>query len=287
MGAAAGPRVRGHGRAARAAGLVLAGQPAAGRVLGDGHGARRHRRRARGHRGHDGGRRASPTLAADPARAPDVDVTLTARKQRFTLASGREIDGYTLDGSSPGPTIRATVGQLVQVRLVNADVPDGVTLHWHGVDVPNAADGVAGRHPGRGAARRRVTSTGSSPSSAGTYWYHSHQMSHDAGAPRPARRAGRRPAGPSRPMWTRSRWSTSTTGCAPSTAARAICAVAAAPGDRARVRVVNTDNGPMPVWVAGAPYRAGRVDGTDVRRARPRYATGRCWSPPAAAPTWR
>ena len=40
--------------------------------------------------------------------------------------------------------IEATVGQLVEVRLHNDDVEGGVALHWHGVDVPNAEDGVAG-----------------------------------------------------------------------------------------------------------------------------------------------
>ena len=27
---------------------------------------------------------------------------------------------------------------------MNESVADGATLHWHGIDVPNAADGVAG-----------------------------------------------------------------------------------------------------------------------------------------------
>ena len=40
--------------------------------------------------------------------------------------------------------IRVRQGQLVEVQLVNESVPDGITLHWHGVDVPNAEDGVAG-----------------------------------------------------------------------------------------------------------------------------------------------
>jgi FtsP/CotA-like multicopper oxidase with cupredoxin domain len=31
-----------------------------------------------------------------------------------------------------------------------------------------------------------------------------------------------------------------------------------------RVRVVNTDNGPMPVWVSGAEYRLVAIDGTDL-----------------------
>lgn len=78
---------------------------------------------------------AVPQLRVDPQRKADVAVTLTARKGTFRLALGREVDGYTLNGTSPGPTIQATVGQLIEVRLVNESVPDGITLHWHGVDV--------------------------------------------------------------------------------------------------------------------------------------------------------
>jgi FtsP/CotA-like multicopper oxidase with cupredoxin domain len=37
-----------------------------------------------------------------------------------------------------------------------------------------------------------------------------------------------------------------------------------APGPTARVRLVNTDNGPMAVWVDGASYKVLAVDGTDV-----------------------
>ena len=57
-------------------------------------------------------------------------------------------------------------------------MPGGITLHWHGVDVPNAADGVAGvtqdavpvggEHVYRFRARQ-----------AGTFWYHSHQVAHE------------------------------------------------------------------------------------------------------------
>ena len=117
----------------------------------------------------------------DPGRRPDrpadVRVTLTARKERFRLASGQQVDGYTVNGTSPGPVIRAVEGQLVEVRLVNASVPDGVTLHWHGVDVPNAEDGVAGvtqdAVPVGGSYTYRFVAD-----QVGTYWYHSHQVSH-------------------------------------------------------------------------------------------------------------
>jgi hypothetical protein len=57
---------------------------------------------------------------------------------------GRSIPGFTVNGISPGPPIVARQGQLIEVHLRNESVADGVTLHWHGVDVPNAMDGVAG-----------------------------------------------------------------------------------------------------------------------------------------------
>ena len=109
---------------------------------------------------------------------PDVVVDLTARQGTVKLASGKKVEGYSLNGTSPGPVIRATVGDLVEVRLHNDDVEGGVALHWHGVDVPNAEDGVAGVtqdavKPGKDYTYRWVAPH------AGTYWYHSHQMSHE------------------------------------------------------------------------------------------------------------
>jgi FtsP/CotA-like multicopper oxidase with cupredoxin domain len=104
-----------------------------------------------------------------PAGTPDVAVTLTAR---------REHGEYTLNHTSPGPVVRARQGDLVAVTLVNESVPDGVSLHWHGVDVPNGDDGVAGVTQdavpvgGRFEYRFRAVD-------AGTYWYHSHQQSHE------------------------------------------------------------------------------------------------------------
>ncbi len=61
---------------------------------------------------------------------------------------------------------------------MNESVAAGATLHWHGIDVPNAADGVAGITQdavpvgGRHVYRFEATD-------AGTYWYHSHQVSHE------------------------------------------------------------------------------------------------------------
>ena len=112
------------------------------------------------------------------AGKPDVRVTLTAEKSRIRLASGKEVDAWTFNGRAPGPEIRVQRGQLLEVTLVNKDIDDGVTIHWHGVDVPNTEDGVAGVTQdavppgGRYVYRFR-------PEQVGTFWYHTHQNASD------------------------------------------------------------------------------------------------------------
>lgn len=106
---------------------------------------------------------------------PDVDVTLVARHGTVRLPRGQRFAGYTLNGTSPGPVIRARQGDLVQVRLENTNIRDGVTLHWHGIDVPNADDGVAGVTQNAVPAGRSFTYRFVARQ-AGTYWYHSHQV---------------------------------------------------------------------------------------------------------------
>ncbi|GIG59617.1 hypothetical protein Lfu02_39890 [Longispora fulva] len=100
--------------------------------------------------------------------------------RRFTLtarhATVRGVAALTYDGTVPGPELRVTQGDVVEVTLRNADVAEGVTIHWHGYDVPNGEDGVAGVtqqavRPGAEFTYRFLASR------AGTYWYHSHQDS--------------------------------------------------------------------------------------------------------------
>ena len=107
---------------------------------------------------------------------PDASYTLTARRATIELASGRRVDALTFDGRSPGPELRVRQGDLVEVTLENDDIEQGVTIHWHGIDVPNAEDGVAGVTqdavlPGeRYVYRFRAEQVG-------TFWYHTHQAS--------------------------------------------------------------------------------------------------------------
>ena len=195
---------------------------------------------------------------------PDVAVTVTARRERFALATGEEVDGYTLNGSSPGPEIRARQGDLIQVTLVNQNVTDGATLHWHGVDVPNAEDGVAGvtqdAVPAGGEHVYRFVAE-----DVGTYWYHSHQVSHEQ-----VKRGlfGVLVIEPAEPAAAES---TDVVAAVHSYSGRRTISgrtgtqtVETAPGETRRVRLVNTDNGPLRAWVSGTPFRVLAVDGREV-----------------------
>ena len=208
-------------------------------------------------------------LLADPDRPADVRATFSVR-----VKDGR----YTVNGTSPGPTLEATVGQLVEVRLVNENVPDGTTLHWHGVDVPNAVDGVAGVTQdavaeGEDHVYRFVAED------PGTYWYHSHQVSHEQ-----VRRGllGALVIHPATPdpevrdqLAVLHRYGDGPT----VNGSQEDLTVDAQPGQRVRVRVVNTDNGLAATWVTGAPFEVLAVDGQDVNQ--PGTVTGRKVGVPA------
>ncbi len=117
-------------------------------------------------------------LDTQTKRPADVVVDLTARQGKVRIASGKTVEGYSLNDRSPGPLIEATVGQLVEVRLHNESVKGGVALHWHGVDVPNAQDGVAGVTQDAVGVGEDHTYRWVAPD-AGSYWYHSHQLSNE------------------------------------------------------------------------------------------------------------
>ncbi|MCY9663960.1 multicopper oxidase family protein [Paenibacillus alginolyticus] len=113
-----------------------------------------------------------PKETSGPTRKFD----LTAAKTVLQLDNGKAVDAWTFNNTSPGPELRVTEGDRVVVTLRNKDIEDGVTLHWHGINVSCSQDGVAGVtqdavQPGE---QFTYTFVASAP---GTYWYHSHQMS--------------------------------------------------------------------------------------------------------------
>ena len=59
-------------------------------------------------------------------------------------AGGRDVDAWAFSGLVPGPELTATVGDVLEMTLRNRDIGRGVTLHWHGYDVPNDGTGCPG-----------------------------------------------------------------------------------------------------------------------------------------------
>lgn len=114
------------------------------------------------------------TGGADTQGTPDDVFNLTAEPTQIRLASGRVVDAWTFNGTVPGPQLVVHDGDLVQVNLVNTIPGIGVTVHWHGLNVPNAEDGVPG-------VTQNAVQTGQSFTykfrvhQTGTFWYHSHQ----------------------------------------------------------------------------------------------------------------
>jgi FtsP/CotA-like multicopper oxidase with cupredoxin domain len=209
------------------------------------------------------------TTLVDPAKGPpDVAVTLVARREKVTIPGGPTLTAYTLNGTTPGPTIRATEGQLVEVTLVNESVPDGATLHWHGLSVPGGVDGVAGvtqdAVPVGGRHVYRFTAD-----KDGTYWYQSHQVSHEqvikgllgavVVAPKAGLGADVDVVGLAH-LYSGRRTVQGHVGDVP---------VEVAAGRAARVRIINTDAGIMPVWVSGASFQVVAVDGVDLHGPTP------------------
>lgn len=206
--------------------------------------------------------RSVTALVAPPDRPADVRFELDARAQQVTPPGGLTFPGYTLNGSTPGPTLRVRQGQLVEVLLRNVDVPAGVTLHWHGLHVPGAMDGVAG------VTQDAVRSGGSFTyrfvaDRAGTFWYHSHQVSHAQVIGGLFGALVIEPPGRVEPdalalLHTYPGGSRTLNGQVGE------LRHLADPGAQIRVRVVNTDNGTVAAWVAGAPFRVLAIDGVEL-----------------------
>ncbi|MEM5626556.1 multicopper oxidase domain-containing protein [Bacillus wiedmannii] len=89
------------------------------------------------------------------------------------MGDGKKVDAWTFDGTSPGTQIRVKQGERIVVNLKN-ELPEPVTIHWHGLDVPAAVDGVPGVT--QNAIKPGETYTYAfNADQVGTYWYHSHQ----------------------------------------------------------------------------------------------------------------
>ena len=104
-----------------------------------------------------------------------VEIELEAAPATVDIGTGRPLAVWAYNGSVPGPTIRIRLGDTLRVRLTN-HLPAPTTIHWHGVRVANAMDGVPG-------VTQAAVQPGETfiyeitPKDAGTFWFHPHLRS--------------------------------------------------------------------------------------------------------------
>ncbi len=123
--------------------------------------------------------------SADPAFEPDVEIQLTTSHRKVSIIRETSTDVWSYQGkilkgepvqlthlpeSYLGPIIRVKKGQKVRIFFTN-NLSDVSIIHWHGLHVPESADG----HP------RYVIPQGETyvyefevMNRAGTYWFHPH-----------------------------------------------------------------------------------------------------------------
>lgn len=101
-----------------------------------------------------------------------VDYPIVAEPSTIKLPSGTITNSWTYNGNTPGPEIRLTLGDTLRIPFTN-NLPDETTVHFHGIRVPNAMDGVPG-------VNQNPIQSGESfvyeftPKDAGTFWFHPH-----------------------------------------------------------------------------------------------------------------
>lgn len=98
---------------------------------------------------------------------------LRAEPGNWELMKGFSTPGWMYNGTVPGPELRVVEGDHVRIHVRNY-LPVSTTIHWHGVELQNAMDGVPG-----------LTQEAIEPGAeftydfiaypAGTRIYHSHQ----------------------------------------------------------------------------------------------------------------
>jgi FtsP/CotA-like multicopper oxidase with cupredoxin domain len=97
---------------------------------------------------------------------------LVAEPVKTDFLPNRHVDVWGYNGSCPGPTIEVNEGDRVRILFHN-NLPEMTGIHWHGLEVPMAMDGVPGLGqdpvPPGGMYTYEFTL-----SQNGTFFYHSH-----------------------------------------------------------------------------------------------------------------
>lgn len=112
------------------------------------------------------GQQAPQTLSGS-----DFDLTIGEQPVNFT---GVSRTATTVNGSLPAPILRWREGDSVTLRVTNL-LRETSSIHWHGIILPSAMDGVPGIAKGFAGIQPGETFSYRFPVlQSGTYWYHSH-----------------------------------------------------------------------------------------------------------------
>jgi FtsP/CotA-like multicopper oxidase with cupredoxin domain len=98
---------------------------------------------------------------------------LTPSVVRWAILPGVTVDAYAYNGQIPGPRIHIKQGDRVRI-VVHNKLPEGTTIHWHGMILPNEMDGPAHitQHPILPGESFTYEFTAIQ---FGTYFYHPHE----------------------------------------------------------------------------------------------------------------
>jgi len=85
---------------------------------------------------------ARPSLPIPPELRADAagTIKLDARTGTMRFLDDRDTVTYGINGPYLGPALRLRRGELVTVQVTN-NVPENITMHWHGLIIPGSADG--------------------------------------------------------------------------------------------------------------------------------------------------
>jgi FtsP/CotA-like multicopper oxidase with cupredoxin domain len=121
--------------------------------------------------------RAASSARGDQQLVPRIEngvkvFELETSVTRWNILPEVQVEAYTFNRQIPGPRIRVTEGDRVRIHVKNT-LPESVSIHWHGLIVPNQMDGPAeitqAPIPSGGDYTYEFTTIQS-----GTYFYHSH-----------------------------------------------------------------------------------------------------------------
>jgi len=107
------------------------------------------------------------------ARSAALRLKVAPARQHLVGAAHPQTETWSYNGAVPGPELRFRQGDRLRIEVENALDAD-TTVHWHGLRVPNAMDGVPHLTQPPIAARGGRFAYEYDLPDAGTYWYHPH-----------------------------------------------------------------------------------------------------------------